>query len=165
MRKLRFVFLLVAAVVIAGVLAGSFFRPGTRSGTSGGGGSGGAASPSTTAEPTRISCLVEQGDYGDLLPEVWENGHKLSPVDEIEDDGYTFDVYEIIPGVSEIRFKSTVPTKESILPSKGGDFKAGSGWTVYVYVTDTHSSFNVYHVSTVQVPSDCVSIRIEQTHL
>ena len=155
MRKLRFVLLFLAAVLIVGLFPGSYLRGKTQTASSGGG-----ASTTAQEESPKIYCVVEQGSYLDLRPEVWENGRKLAPVDEVTEDEYAYDVYLITPGVAEIRFVDVVPTKV-----KSGEVKAGSAWNFTVFVGESYSTIHVTSSSSVDIPSDATEVHVKFSHL
>lgn len=167
-RFLRVLLILLAALAIVGLASGSF-KPGNRA-VGGSGGSGGAASPSTTVNEVtpKIYCVVEQGGYDGLTVEVWENGEKLAPVDELDGDDlhfggvqYTgFDVYEVTPGQSEVRFVSYTANQEK----KSGEIRAGSRWIVQF---DEELSNVEYFTSpgTVSIPASSVSVFVFYSHM
>ena len=117
MRKLRFVLLFLAAVLIVGLFPGSYLRGNTQRASSGGGGGGGESS-----DP-KIFLTVEQGHYINLLPSVYGDDELLEPVgtttEEVNDESRQLDVYRVVPGRSYIVFSSyNANTK--------GDFRAGT---------------------------------------
>lgn len=154
MRKLRFILLLVAAVLIAGLLPGSFLRSGIRSGSSGGGGGGASAS----SDP-KIFLTVEQGHYINLLPSVYGDDELLEPVgtttEEVEDEYRQLDVYRVVPGRSYIVFSSYNPNTK-------GDFRAGDGWEVCFHYSDRLEFSRVYSAKTVLIPDGVTSVVVYQ---
>ena len=158
MRKLRFVLFFLAAVLIVGLFPGSYLRGNSQRASFGGG--GGGASTTAQEETPKIYCVVEQGDYLYLRPEVWENGRQLTPVDEVTEDEYTYDVYLITPGVAQIRFVDVVQTK-----AKSGEVKAGSAWNFIVFVGESYSTIHVTSSSTVDIPSDATEVHVKFSHL
>ena len=167
-RFLRVLLILLAALAIVGLASGAF-KPGNRA-AGGSGGGGGAASPSTTVNEVtpKIYCVVEQGGYAGLTVEVWENGEKLAPVDELPGDDphfggeqYTgFDVYEVTPGQSEVRFVTYTANQEK----KSGEIRAGSRWIVQF---DEDVSNVEYFTSTgmVSIPASSVSVFVYYSHM
>ena len=168
-RFLRVFLILLAALAIVGLASGAF-KPGNRAA---GGSGGGAESPSTTVNEVtpKIYCVVEQGGYAGLTVEVWENGEKLAPVDELDgDDPYYgsinsgdatgFDVYEVTPGQSEVRFVSYTANQEK----KSGEIRAGSRW---ILEFDEDWTKIVYSTSpgTVSIPASAVSVFVFYSHL
>ncbi len=167
-RFLRVFLILLAALAIVGLASGAF-KSGNRA-AGGSGGSVGAASPSTTVNEVtpKIYCVVEQGGYYGLTVEVWENGEKLAPVDELDGDdpdygivdATGFDVYEVTPGQSEVRFVSYTENQEK----KSGEIRAGSRW---IFELDRDWTTIQYFVSpgTVSIPASSVSVFVFYSHL
>ena len=165
-RFLRVLLILLSALAIVGLASGAF-KPVNRAA---GGSGGGAAGPLTTATEVtpKIYCVVEQGAYMGLTVEVWENGEKLAPVDELDGDDpyfggmqYTgFNVYEVTPGQSEVRLVSYNANHEK----KSGEVRAGSRWIVQF---DEDASKVEYFTSpgTVSIPASSVSVFVFYSHL
>ena len=165
MRKFRFVLLLLAAVVIVGLFPGSYFRSKTQTASSGGG--GGNSSASSTDETRKVYCVVEQGVYIGLTVEVWENGERLTPVDELDGDdpdvgneyATGFDVYEVTPGESEIRIVNAPANN-----TKSGEVRAGSFWGVTFY--DNQFSYSHYtSAATIPIPNSVTVVQVYFSHL
>ena len=152
MRKLRFVLLFLAAVLIVGLFPGSYLRGNTQRASSGGGGGGESSDP-------KIFLTVEQGPYINLLPSVYGDDELLEPVgtttEEVNDESRQLDVYRVVPGRSYIVFSSyNANTK--------GDFRAGDGWEVYFYYADRLETSRIYHATTVLIPDGVTSVVVFQ---
>lgn len=154
MRKLRFVLLFLAAVLIVGLFPGSYLRGNKQRASSGGGGGGNSAS----SDP-KIFLLVEQGHFINLLPSVYGDDELLEPVgtttEEVEDESRQLDVYRVVPGRSYIVFSSYNPNTK-------GDFRAVDSWKVYFYYGDRLEYSRVHHATTVFIPDGVTSVVVFQ---
>ena len=146
MRKLRFLLFLAAAVLIAGLLPGSFLRSGIRSGSSGGG--GGVGTGSASSDP-KIFLLVEQGAFINLRPSVYDGDDLLEPVgvttEEYLSEDRDLDVYRVLPGRSFVVFSN-------VNPETKGDAKVGNDWSVELIYSDHTDTQHVRSASTVAIP-------------